>query len=179
MPLSHVLLGLLADQPRTGYDLERAMREELDSVWRAEYSQIYPTLARLRRAGLVLLRVLGPRKGPRRNLYRTTAAGRRELKRWVASLPAALREKDEVLARLAFLEALAPAERREAIAGFERMTAEEIIRLRAAPAAEGFRREVRRCVLARLEATRQWLRVLESGAAPPVPAPRAPLPKRK
>jgi DNA-binding PadR family transcriptional regulator len=177
--LPHVLLGLLADQPRTGYDLERAMREELDSVWRAEYSQIYPTLAGLRRAGFVLLRVLGPRKGPRRNLYRTTAAGRRELKRWVASLPAAEREKDETLARLAFLESLSPGERLEAIAACDRMARQEITRLRAAPEPEGFRREVRRCLVARLEATRQWLRSLQSGALILASVVKSPPPKRR
>ncbi|MFN2387162.1 MAG: PadR family transcriptional regulator, partial [Thermoanaerobaculia bacterium] len=84
MSLPHVLLGLLADSPRTGYDLARALREELDPLWHAEFSQIYPALARLRRAGFVVLRVLGPRRGPPRNLYRVTAAGRRELRRWLA-----------------------------------------------------------------------------------------------
>jgi DNA-binding PadR family transcriptional regulator len=167
MSLPHVLLGLLADQPRTGYDLERAMREELDSVWRAEYSQIYPALARLRRAGFVLLRVLGPKRGPRRNLYRTTAAGRRELKRWVAGLPAAPRPKDELLARLAFLETVSPEERRAVIAGYDKMVGQEIARLRAAREPEGYRREVRRCLVARLEATRHWLRGQEAGAALP------------
>ena len=83
MSLPHVLLGLLAEEPRTGYDLARALAAEVEPVWRAEFSQIYPALARLRRAGFVLLRVLGPRHGPRRNLYRVTAAGRRELKRWL------------------------------------------------------------------------------------------------
>ena len=40
-------------------------REELDPAWSAGFSQIYPALARLRRHGWVLLRVLGPRRGPR------------------------------------------------------------------------------------------------------------------
>src|SRR5512143_3426100 len=112
MSLPHVLLGLLRDAPRTGYDLARAIREEIEPVWRAEFSQIYPELARLRRAGFVLLRVLGPRKGPRRNLYRITAAGRRELRRWLAEPAAAPRVKDEGLARVAFLDSLTAAERR-------------------------------------------------------------------
>ena len=174
-----MLLGLLADQPRTGYDLERAMREELDSVWRAEYSQIYPALARLRRAGFVMLRVLGPKRGPRRNLYRTTAAGRRELKKWVSGLPAAPRLKDELLARLAFLDTLSPAERRGVIAGCDRIAGEEVSRLRAAREPEGFRREVRRCLVARLEATRHWLRGLEAGTAVLPPGGKGSPPKRR
>src|SRR5512137_252402 len=114
MPLPHVLLGLLNQEPRTGYDLERALREDLDAVWRAEFSQIYPALARLRRAGFIHLKVLGPRRGPRRNQYRVTAAGRRELRRWLAgTVPP--RGKDEGLARVAFLDALPSAERRAAL----------------------------------------------------------------
>ena len=113
MSLPHVLLGLLGEEPRTGYELARAIREDLDAIWRAEFSQIYPALARLRRAGFVHLKVLGPRRGPRRNLYRVTAAGRRELRRWLAIAPAPP-GKDEGLARVAFFDALPPSERRAA-----------------------------------------------------------------
>jgi len=82
------------------------------------------------------------------------------------------------LARLAFLETLSPAERRDTIAGCERTAAAEIARLRAAPEPHGFRREVRRCVLARMEATRQWLRGLEAAPLPPA-AGKGPVLKRK
>src|ERR1700675_2048211 len=114
MSLPHVLLGLLGEEPRTGYELARAMREDLDAIGRADLSQIYPALARLRRANFVHLKVLGPRRGPRRNLYRVTAAGRRELRRWLA-VPPAPPGRDEGLARVAFFDALPPSERRGAL----------------------------------------------------------------
>jgi DNA-binding PadR family transcriptional regulator len=164
--LPHVLLGLLADSPRTGYDLARMLREELDPLWHAEFSQIYPALARLRRAGFVVLRVLGPRRGPPRNLYRVTAAGRRELRRWLAEPFPPPRAKEEGLTRVAFLEALAPAERRAAVTGYDRTLAEEIRRLRAAPRLDGYRAEARRGAIERLEATRRWLRSLSAEASP-------------
>ncbi len=149
MSLSHVLLGLLIDQPATGYDLERMMRTELDPIWRAEFSQIYPELARLRRAGHVVLRVLGPRWGPRRNRYRITAAG---------------------------LDALPPADRREALSRHDRAIAEEISRLRAEPAPRGFRREARRGAVEKLEAMRRWLKTLShpalSAGLPTLAAPK-------
>lgn len=164
MSLSHVLLGLLASGPRTGYDLARALSQELDPIWRAEFSQIYPTLARLRRAEFVLLRVLGPRRGPRRNLYRITAAGRRELRRWVAEPAPPPRMKDEGLARLAFLDALPLLERRGALAAHESAVTEEIRRLRAARPLEGYRQIARRGVLERLEASRRWVRTVAAQA---------------
>jgi DNA-binding PadR family transcriptional regulator len=175
MSLPHVLLGLLAVESRTGYELERAVREDLDPIWRAEYSQIYPTLARLRREGFVFLRVLGPRRGPRRNLYRITAAGRRELRRWVAGqLPAPPPDRDGTLARIAFLDALEPSYRPETLLAEEQRVSKEIARLRSAPVPRGFRREARRGVVERLEATRRWIRSLyqNTSRATSLPAPK-------
>jgi PadR family transcriptional regulator AphA len=175
MSLPHVLLGLLAGEPRTGYDLARALDAELEPVWRAEFSQIYPCLARLRRAGFVHLRVLGPRHGPRRNLYRVTAAGRRELRRWLVEPIPAPRGKDEGLARLAFLGELEPGDRRAALLRYERAIAEESRRLRAAPAPAGYRAGPRRIVLERLEATRRAVAALSREEA----APAGPAGKRR
>jgi DNA-binding PadR family transcriptional regulator len=166
MSLPHVLLGLLSEQSRTGYDLEHAMRDDLDHVWRAELSQIYPALARLRRAGWIHLKVLGPRRGPRRNLYRVTAAGRRELRRWLA-LPTPPAKKDETLVRVAFLDALPPAERRGVLLARERALGEEARRLRSSPVPSGSREAARRGALESLESARRLLRALaaESGEA--------------
>jgi PadR family transcriptional regulator AphA len=168
MSLPHILLGLLCEQPRTGYDLERAMREDLDHVWGAEFSQIYPALARLRRAGHVHLKVLGPRGGPRRNLYRVTAAGRRELRSWLAA-PPPTRGKDPLLARVAFLDVLPPGERRAALLALERSLGEHARRLRTSAAPAGFRIQARRGAIDRLEAGRRWLQALahEAAASPP------------
>jgi DNA-binding PadR family transcriptional regulator len=174
MSLPHILLGLLGEEPRTGYDLARAIREDLDAIWRAEFSQIYPALARLRRAGFVHLKVLGPRRGPRRNLYRVTAAGRRELKRWLA-LPPPAPGRDEGLARVAFFDALPPSERRAAFLAQERSLAQEARRLRAAPSPSGFRTTARRGAVERLEAARRWL---TAAAQEPGPA-HAPAPGKK
>lgn len=160
MSLPHVLLGLLAGSPGTGYDLARALESEIEPAWRAEFSQIYPALARLRRAGFVLLRVLGPRYGPRRNLYRVTAAGRRELKRWLDGPFPAPRGKDEGLARLAFFNLLDPGERRLALARYERVLSEEARRLRQLPRQPGFRGQARLVSLERLEASRRSVAAL-------------------
>lgn len=179
MPLPHILLGLLNQEPRSGYDLERALREDLDAVWRAEFSQIYPALARLRRAGFVHLKVLGPRRGPRRNLYRVTAAGRRELRRWLAET-APPRGKDEGLARVAFLDALPPTERRAVLVEQEAALAEEARRLRSLPPAAGFVGQARRGAIEKIEAGRRWLRALAlrggPGGAGVSPAPEGAAP---
>jgi len=155
--LPHLLLGLLNEEPRTGYELERALRDELDPFWRAGFSQIYPALARMRRAGWVLLRVLGPRRGPPRLLYRATAAGRRELRRWLEEPPEPPRHNDAALARLAFADALDPAARRRLLRALDDAAAAEIARVRALPEAPGSRGAARRAAADELEALRRVL----------------------
>jgi PadR family transcriptional regulator, regulatory protein AphA len=155
--LPHLLLGLLNEEPRTGYDLERALNEELDPVWRAGFSQIYPALARMRRQGWVLLRVLGPRRGPPRLLYRATAAGRRELRRWLEEPPQPPRRNDASHARLAFADALDAPTRRRLLRSLEDAAAAEIARLRAVPAPAGSRGAARRAAIEELEAMRKAL----------------------
>jgi DNA-binding PadR family transcriptional regulator len=175
MSLPHLLLGLLSPEPRTGYELAHLIARDLAPVWRAEFSQIYPSLARLRRAGLVHLRVLGPRRGPRRNLYRITASGRRELTRWL-SLPFPLRGlRDEALVRFALLDALEPSERRLATLRYERALVEESRRLRSLPVPPGFRGRSRRIVIERLEASRRLVAAASREAStigPPVSGKR-------
>jgi DNA-binding PadR family transcriptional regulator len=173
--LPHVLLGLLRETPRSGYELARAMREEIDPAWRAEFSQIYPALARLRRRGWVLLRVLGPRRGPRRLLYRVTASGRKELRRWLQEPAPPTRRNDAGLARLAFLDALPLSERRRVLLAFEAAVSAEITRLRLAPSPGGYRGFARRAGIEQREALRRFLR---SGGASPVPV-ESPAPRKK
>ncbi len=167
MSLPHVLLGLLHAAPRTGYDLARAMREDLDPSWSAGFSQIYPALARLRRRGWVLLRVLGPRGGPRRHLYRVTAAGRRELRRWLGETPAPPRHNDEGMARVALLDALPLSDRRRALSAAEAALGAEVARLRALRLPGGFPSLARRAAIDGIEAAR---RLLKSGGAAPAAA---------
>ena len=157
MSLPHALLGLLHDEPRTGYELARALDQDLGETWSAGYSQIYPALARLRRRGWVLLRTLGPRRGPPRLLYRVTAAGRRELARWLAAPPPPERRHDSLLVRISFLDVLPPPERRRALEQIEAALAAEIDRWRSAPAAAGSRALARRAAIEERETRRRLL----------------------
>ena len=181
MSLPHVLLGLLQSEPRTGYELSRAMETDLAGIWSAGFSQIYPALARLRRIGWVRLRTLGPRRGPPRLLYRLTAAGRRELARWLSSPPAAERGHDSFLARVAFLDALPAAERRRAIATLEAAIGAEIDGWASTPTPAGSVGFARRAAIEEREALRRLLLRPASregrDAAPEAAAARPPRPR--
>jgi PadR family transcriptional regulator AphA len=48
-----VLLGLLAVEPMSGYDLGQSIRTSIGFFWNESYGQIYPNLKQLAAAGLV------------------------------------------------------------------------------------------------------------------------------
>ena len=50
---AHVVLGLLAGGPRHGYELKRAHDQRLPQAKPLAFGQVYATLARLARDGLV------------------------------------------------------------------------------------------------------------------------------
>jgi DNA-binding PadR family transcriptional regulator len=80
MSLHYALIGMLADEPMSGYDLTRRFAESLANVWPAQHSQIYPELARLVGAGLIEQAGEGPRG---RKTYRATTAGVEALTQWM------------------------------------------------------------------------------------------------
>jgi DNA-binding PadR family transcriptional regulator len=75
-------LGLLAQEPGSGYDLLKHFEKSMANVWPATQSQLYGELNKLAEAGLIEVSDIGPRG---RKEYRVTDAGRAELRRWVRS----------------------------------------------------------------------------------------------
>jgi len=83
MSVSHALLGLLEDGPSHGYDLKRFYDARFADVWPIKFGQVYATLARLERDGLVSLEGERPGQGPDRKLYAITDDGSRLFDSWV------------------------------------------------------------------------------------------------
>lgn len=103
--LGHALLGLLAEQPRTGYGLLKHFEQSLAYAWPASHSQIYPELARLLRAGLIREGEPLPR-GARP--YELTDAGLAEARRWLRETEPSRTVRSEAALRLFFLWLLEP-----------------------------------------------------------------------
>jgi DNA-binding PadR family transcriptional regulator len=80
---AHVLLGLLAAGPRHGYDIKRAHDERLPQVKPLAYGQVYATLGRLERDGLVEQAGQDQDGGPERTSYALTDLGREKLEQWL------------------------------------------------------------------------------------------------
>lgn len=51
--LQYIILGLLDQEPRTGYELTQDFAHEIGEFWQAQHSQIYPLLARMEEQGLI------------------------------------------------------------------------------------------------------------------------------
>jgi PadR family transcriptional regulator, regulatory protein AphA len=109
MSLRHVVLGLLATQPATGYELTRKFDISLANAWHASHSQIYPELARLEEAGMVEVVGEGARNS---KTFDITGAGREELRRWLLESEPNRAQRSETAVRWFLLALLEPADRR-------------------------------------------------------------------
>lgn len=86
MSTPHVLLGLLAAGARHGYELKRAHDERLPRARPLAFGQVYATLGRLERDGLVAAAGQERQGGPDRTAYELTVAGRAALDRWLGTV---------------------------------------------------------------------------------------------
>ncbi|MFD2763827.1 PadR family transcriptional regulator [Micromonospora eburnea] len=86
MSTQHVLLGLLAGGARHGYELKRAHDERLPRARPLAFGQVYATLARLQRDGLVVPAGQEREGGPDRTAYALTGEGRAALDRWLGTV---------------------------------------------------------------------------------------------
>lgn len=86
MSVRHGILAVLDRRSMHGYELRRELGDELGPEWDINFGQIYTTLERLVRDGLVVQsETLAPKDAPERKLYTVTPAGRAELHRWFLS----------------------------------------------------------------------------------------------
>jgi PadR family transcriptional regulator, regulatory protein AphA len=84
MSLAHAILGLLQEEPLTGYDLKtRRFDSTINHFWSATQAQIYQTLDKLNEQGLVESRLEIQEGAPNRKVYYLTPAGEEELLQWL------------------------------------------------------------------------------------------------
>lgn len=80
--VQHALLGFMESTPRHGYDLKRSYDSLFSEMRPLRFGQIYATLSRLERDGLVELAATAPGQGPERKTYAITTEGVTDLERW-------------------------------------------------------------------------------------------------
>jgi DNA-binding PadR family transcriptional regulator len=84
MSVPHALLALLSEASKYGLRLQNEFESRTGAVWPLNVGQVYTTLQRLERDGLVEADVDGERSQKR---YRITSAGAQELAGWLRTPP--------------------------------------------------------------------------------------------
>jgi DNA-binding PadR family transcriptional regulator len=117
-PTQGSLLGLLAGEPKSGWELLREARAGLARFWNVTSSHVYRELKAMESEGLVSAGRTGVRE---RRPYRITAAGRRAFHAWLREPPEGEQLRIPLLVRLWFARDLD----RAVLAGFVRSARED------------------------------------------------------
>lgn len=96
------LLALLARGPAHGYELKRDLEQLLGSAYpQPNVGQIYVTLGRLEKTGLIEGEEVEQSSRPNKKIYHLTDAGRDELRTWFAEPEDEPRVRDAFFMKLA------------------------------------------------------------------------------
>jgi DNA-binding PadR family transcriptional regulator len=178
MSVPHALLALLSEGPKYGLRLQSEFEARTGEVWPLNVGQVYTTLQRLERDGLVESNGEGERS---RKRYRISSAGEQELAVWLRTPPDLVPPpRDELLIKvLVALEipgidvhAILQVHRRHAVEVMQRYT-----QVKATAAADDVPLAlVADAELFRLEAIVRWLdaadvRLKQQSSGPPAPVP--------
>jgi DNA-binding PadR family transcriptional regulator len=185
MSVRHALLALLSDGPKYGLQLRHEFEARTGEVWPLNVGQVYTTLQRLERDGLVVGSD-GAEEGPQKG-YRITADGAQELTAWLQTPPDLTQPpRDELLIKVLVAVEVPGVDVRDVIQVHRRQLIELMQRYTAvkADAAED---DVALALvvdaeLFRIEAAVRWLDTADArlqrrtptpSAATPAPAPSA------
>src|SRR3954454_12914146 len=134
MSLAHAILGILRDQPMSGYDLKtEGFDRSIAHFWPADQAQIYRTLDRMAAEGWVTADLEGQENRPNRKGYRLTDAGQAALGRWLQREQPLPAYREPFLVQLFFARDLPNAAIAELLAQQRELHQERLARYRAIP----------------------------------------------
>ncbi|ADB35666.1 transcriptional regulator, PadR-like family [Kribbella flavida DSM 17836] len=158
MATAELVLGLLSGGAAHGYDVKRGHDAWFPDSRPLAFGQVYSTLARLERDGLVEVAERTAGGGPDRRVFAITEKGRKHLEDWLADpVPPAWGTADEMLRKL--VAALRTGG--DPTAFLARQRANHLRRIRelqdAPPAGDPTAHLVRSYLVAHLDADLRWL----------------------
>ncbi|MGH2633305.1 MAG: PadR family transcriptional regulator [Tepidiformaceae bacterium] len=135
MSLRFAILGLLANDELSGYELTRRFERSVGYFWRARSQQIYPELARLEDEGLIHGRTVEQVRRPHKRLFQLSADGREQLLAWATTPSPLTLVKDEFMVKVWCYGMLDPVEAEGAITQQRRQHEERLASYRVIEAA--------------------------------------------
>ena len=171
MSLQGALAALLLSGPAHGYQLQATLEAELGPLWETRASQLYLTLARMQRDGLVTSVRVRQGSRPDRQLLRLTLAGQAAAERWLTE-PGA---PGEIVVRLAVARIVVP-ERFDELATAivdERSAVLAQLRSLRPRLTGGFQPEAIDAEIARVQSEVRWAAAVRDRAAEVTGRPRA------
>lgn len=177
MSVRHGLLAILDQGSCYGYQLRAEFERRTGAVWTLNVGQIYNTLDRLERDGLVSREDVDAHGHV---YYAITDAGRAEARAWLDEPLGSDTARDEMSARIALAATLPGVDLADVLARQRRAVDERVTRLRDEPVSlaglspeQAARAIVAGAALARAEAEASWLdrlaAELDGHAAPVMP----------
>lgn len=100
----YAILGYLATQPMSGYDIKKAIDSGIRHFWNESYGQLYPILKQLVREELAVVEEVVSSKGRTKKEYSITEKGRKALQTWLTEPIEKHIIRDELLLKLYFGE---------------------------------------------------------------------------
>lgn len=99
--MRHALLALLAGGPGHGYELKQAFERQFGAIWPpVNIGQVYMTLQRLERDGLIAGQAVPQLARPNKTVYELTGAGKEELLTWFVTPAGPARLRDDSVLRI-------------------------------------------------------------------------------
>jgi DNA-binding PadR family transcriptional regulator len=186
----HALLALLSEGPKYGLQLRNEFEQRTGEVWPLNVGQVYTTLQRLERDGLIVSSDADEEVGPQKD-FRITEAGALELTTWLTTPPdLSAPPRDEVVMKVMVSIGVAGVDVNDVIQMHRRYMVElmqEWTRLKANDNGRDLHFAlVVDAELFRLDAVIRWLDAAEAriarsdeyAAATPTDSPSFPLPRR-
>jgi DNA-binding PadR family transcriptional regulator len=109
MSVRHAVLGLLSTKAMHGYELKTKFDQVTGGFWQLNFGQIYSTLDRLEREGLVERCCEADGLDGERKIFRITVKGRSKLDDWIVRPVGRARAlRDDLFVRLLFCDRSSP-----------------------------------------------------------------------
>jgi PadR family transcriptional regulator AphA len=106
------VLGVLSMAPMTGYEIRQRIQDSVGNFWSESFGQIYPSLTKLHKQGMVHAEESG-KLG--RKVYSLTPLGKERVHQWVMQMPQPRKPRNEMLLKLFFANMGETAKAREQV----------------------------------------------------------------